>query len=659
MKKHLLLTTGIVVSNLLSAQMSTAKVKEMDKRIPASIANLTATKYPRASQESVVPSHNIKHNANNVNANDNKRVAAFTSTVIGTTYYDLQTNSSVADRIVVNADGSIAAAWTMETNGSDNTYPTRGTGYNYFNNVSSTWGPKPTAKVEPVRVGWGNIVNTRSGNELILSHGAAGYNFATRATKGSGSWTNSTTTLPNPTAGGTFWPRMISKGDTVYSIAITYPVGSGGQSYMGQDGALLFSRSKDGGATWDIVNQIPTGMTSTNVTGFGGDAYAITAKGNTVAIVAGDGTTDIILAKSTDAGATWTSKIVYKHPIPLWNTATTTSDMDNDNIPDTLEATDGSLAIALDKNSNAFVAFGRMRVLVTTPAAGGGYTYFPGFDGMYMWDESQPTIIGGKTITGNIVAAIEDLYGDNTISFPAAPSGSLPFGRWGSSLTSYPSMTFDASNVLYMSYSSIVDSLSSVVDPTKLVRHVYLVTSADGTAPLSDPCDIVGMPNDIAYEGMFASMAKRIDGNVHLIYQRDVAPGNGIPGTSGNANPDESLNSGNSNDIIYFKIPVAEIGACKVDVGIKQQNSVVSGYKFYPNPAATNGTLEITLNDNSKMDINVLNAVGQVVYSTNVDGVAGFNKVDLNLNNLSNGIYFYQVKAGNSKTITNKFVIAK
>jgi hypothetical protein len=652
MKKQVLLTTGIVISGLLGAQTPAAKIQQIDKRIPASIANLTATKYPRAvDMSAVTPNKNTAPVANN-----NKRVAAVTSTVIGTTYYDLQTNSSVGDRIVVNQDGSIAAVWTMETNSSDNTYPTRGTGYNYFNGTS--WGPKPTAKVESSRVGWGNIVNTRSGKELILSHETNGYNFATRATKGTGAWANSTTLLPNPTPTGNFWPRMIAKGDTVYTLAITYPIANGGTAYMGLDGALLFSRSKDGGATWDIVNQIPTGLSSTNFTGFGGDAYAMAAKGNTIVIVAGDATTDVVMTKSIDAGATWVAKTIYKHPLPLWNTATTTSDIDADNVPDTLEAIDGSIAVALDVNSKVHVAFGRMRVLVSAVSAAGGYSYFPGIDGMYFWDESMPTIIGGKTITGNLAIGIEDLNGDNVISFPS-PAAGLPFGRWGSSLTSYPSMAFDDANKLYLSYSSIVDSLSSVINADKLVRHVYIVTSTDGGVNFSDPCDIVGMPGGLPYEGMFPSMAKRIDGNVHLIFQRDLAPGGGVPGTAANPNPDESDNTANSNDIVYFKVPVAEIGACKVDVGIKEQNSVVSGHKFYPNPAANNGTLEITLNDNSKMEINVMNAVGQVVYTTSVNGAAGFNKVDLNLSSLTNGIYFYQVKAGNSKTITNKFVIAK
>lgn len=94
-------------------------------------------------------------------------------------------------------------------------------------------------------------------------------------------------------------------------------------------------------------------------------------------------------------------------------------------------------------------------------------------------------------------------------------------------------------------------------------------------------------------------------------------------------------------------------------VGIKEESSSVSTLNFYPNPASTNGTIEVVLNENAKMDIVVLNAVGQKVYSTSVAGNAGSNKVDVNLNNLSSGLYFYQVKIADAKAITKKFVVNK
>ncbi len=94
-------------------------------------------------------------------------------------------------------------------------------------------------------------------------------------------------------------------------------------------------------------------------------------------------------------------------------------------------------------------------------------------------------------------------------------------------------------------------------------------------------------------------------------------------------------------------------------VGINELASTVSNLNFYPNPASSNGTIEVSLVENAKMDIVVMNSVGQTVYTTSFDGTSGSNKVDINLSNLSAGLYFYQVKMANSKSVTKKFVVQK
>jgi hypothetical protein len=55
--------------------------------------------------------------------------------IIGETYYDLQTNSSIQNRLFVHDDRSISATWTMSPDIQTN-FPNRGTGYNYFDGVS-------------------------------------------------------------------------------------------------------------------------------------------------------------------------------------------------------------------------------------------------------------------------------------------------------------------------------------------------------------------------------------------------------------------------------------------------------------------------------------------------------------------------------------------
>jgi len=660
MKKQLLFATSIFATGILCAQVAN-KAATTKNKIPSHLANI-AVKKSAAADDKMYTGVPFQTQAQaQVQANGSSlKTTATTTAVVGTTLYDLQSNSSPADRIVVNADGSIAAAWTFEPTDASGSYANRGTGYNYYN--GSTWGAAPTARIENARVGWGNIVNTRSGRELVLSHngGASKLQIASRNTKGTGAWANSTTAITN-VAGGNWWPRMVSSspagGDTIYSLSISYP----GTAVNGLDAALFFSRSTDAGLTWDIVNQQPTGFTSANYLGFGGDAYAITAKGSTVAIVGGDSDSDVGLAKSTDGGVTWTYSTVYQFPLPLWDYTTTTSDVDNDAVADTINTNDGNFAVALDNNGKAYVAFGAYRLLNDAPSAS-GYSYFPYTDGLILWSEGMATYTHANNATWSYVAGIEDLGEQGTIYFPTpATTGDLAFGRWGCSLTSYPSMAFDNNNQLYLSYSSIVDSLSSAVNATKLVRHQYVVKGClltPGAEVFTSPMDIVEVSPSAPYEAVFGSMAKNIDGNVHILYQRDFAPGNGIPPTSG-TNPDQIDNLGNPNDIVYTKIPVTDFPNCTVGLTEGSKSNSVAVLNFYPNPASNNATIDVVLNETSKLDIAILNAVGQTIYSTSVNGNVGSNKVDLNLNNLSSGLYFYQVKIGNSKAITKKFAVEK
>jgi hypothetical protein len=649
MKKQLLFTTSIFVSGLLCAQVANKATK-----IPSNLANISAKKLVKIDDKIMNPIP-YQTKAQIAQIKNTQRVSAIQQDIIGATYYDLQSNSSVGDRIVVNADGSIAACWTFDLSQDGGVYANRGTGYNYYN--GTTWGTAPTARVENARVGWGNIVNTRSGKEHILSHngGASRLHLSSRNTKGSGTWANSTTAVPTATTGGNFWPRMVSShpagGDTIYAISLTYPTAVGGAIWQGLDGAVVFHRSTDGGTTWGINNVVPAGLTSSTFLGFGGDAYAIAAKGSTVAIVAGDADKDVVMTKSTDGGVTWSAKTVLKFPLPLWDFETTTTDINGDNIADTLDTNDGNFAIALDNNGTAYVAYGAQRILNDAPSAS-GYSYFPYTDGLYLWNENMAQDAGG-----NLVAAIEDLGEQGTIYFPTPPAGELAFGRYACSLTSYPSLAFDASNTLYMSYCAIVDSLISVTNPAKVDRHVFVVKSCDGGVNFTNPLDIVENPPGAPYEGMFASLAKNVDGNLHVVYQRDYFPGYGVPPSSG-TNPDAD-NVDGLNDIIYAKIPVGDLGNCPVPTGIKTMNSLAANLNFYPNPASTNGTIEVVLNENSKLDITVLNSVGQTVYNTSVNGNTGSNKVNVDLSSLSSGLYFYQVKIGGNKAITKKFAVEK
>lgn len=83
-----------------------------------------------------------------------------------------------------------------------------------------------------------------------------------------------------------------------------------------------------------------------------------------------------------------------------------------------------------------------------------------------------------------------------------------------------------------------------------------------------------------------------------------------------------------------------------------------SNFNLYPNPTNGNANLEFNVNSSSKVVIEVINTLGQVVITNNLGTVTGAQKVNLESANLENGFYIVNVKVGNN-TITQKLTVSK
>ena len=82
----------------------------------------------------------------------------------------------------------------------------------------------------------------------------------------------------------------------------------------GLDLALIYYRSLDGGATWDIVNEVLPGMSSSDGLGYSGDAYAWgTPKGDTIYFAVGDQWSDAFIMKSFDNGLSWSKTMIFNN----------------------------------------------------------------------------------------------------------------------------------------------------------------------------------------------------------------------------------------------------------------------------------------------------------------------------------------------------------
>ncbi|MFI5140864.1 MAG: T9SS type A sorting domain-containing protein [Bacteroidia bacterium] len=94
-------------------------------------------------------------------------------------------------------------------------------------------------------------------------------------------------------------------------------------------------------------------------------------------------------------------------------------------------------------------------------------------------------------------------------------------------------------------------------------------------------------------------------------------------------------------------------------LGIQQHNNAFeSSIINYPNPFNNTTTIAVTLTENKNVDVKNYNAIGTLVFNKKVNGNVGENTVNFDANNLSSGVYYYTVTAGNQQA-TKKMIIQK
>lgn len=104
------------------------------------------------------------------------------------------------------------------------------------------------------------------------------------------------------------------------------------------------------------------------------------------------------------------------------------------------------------------------------------------------------------------------------------------------------------------------------------------------------------------------------------------------------------------NDVVAPVAPGSGVGIAENALN-STNNSFV-----YPNPANGSTNLSIDLKDNSKVEISVINLVGQVVSTNITTAQVGQNTIPVNIDGLSKGVYMVNVKVANS-TSTKKLIV--
>jgi len=139
--------------------------------------------------------------------------------------------------------------------------------------------------------------------------------------------------------------------------------------------------------------------------------------------------------------------------------------------------------------------------------------------------------------------------------------------------------------------------------------------------------------------------------------------GDGLTAGGGGSLSIESPNSSETYDIdvdygsgasFLFEVTTAGTGGF---AGIEEVE-VIEFAKVFPNPATTQTTVQFVLNETATVSIEVVNALGQVVYTTNLGDVAGVQNVNINAGELAEGIYMINLKV-NDNVITKQLSVVK
>jgi hypothetical protein len=560
---------------------------------------------------------------------------------IGLTWYDLQSNSSMQNRIHYYPDGTIGTVYTYGIDEATG-FPDRGTGYNYFD--GNAWGPNSTERIETDRTGWPAYAPYGENGELVVAHysGAAveGLAISYRTEKGTGDWQH-LDPFDLPDENFLLWPRMATGGvdnSVIHLLPISAPVANGGVLFEGVDGAILYSRSTDGGETWDPENELLEDINSDYYLATGGDTYEIQAHGDVVAFLFGDSFQDLCLMKSTDGGDTWTKTVIYETPYSPW-------DPNNMFATDTFYCADGAHALAIDMNGKVHVAFGINR----TYSDGSTTYWFPFVDGVGYWNEDRPVFSntlnalnpygeeGSELVDDySLIGWAQDVDGDGEITWLD------DYGTYYMGASSMPSIHVDDMGKVYVVFSSMTETYDNGL---LNYRHIWARGANNDGQFWGSFTDLTGDLIHIFDECVFPSLSHTSDDYLYMSYQFDSEPG---------LNQRTSQHGPGENKINFMKIDKNELGT-----GIEDKPAIldIDVAQNQPNPFSTSSTVYVNLRKASELSLEVTNMMGQVVYRVDAGtATAGLNKLTIDGNQLSNGVYFYTVRAGEAK-VTKKMIV--
>lgn len=504
---------------------------------------------------------------------------------IGGHYYDLQSNRSIGNRIVSAGSGALVA-WTGSIE--ESPYADRGS-YVRWGGLDAWYGNSYGPRVENVRTGWPAVVSCTDMEQVLISHvvdSVPGTNlYLAFRNAVEEEWQHSF--VPSGLGADKVWPRAVSgglDGNTIHVVA--HLAGT----HSGQETPLVYARSTDAGATWDIVDHLFAELDSTALDRFSPEAYALHARGEKVVLAVFGLVADSFVLVSEDNGATWVKHRIFDFPVEgympndlLPENPEVAYDYNGDGVSQEYLSTDGSGAVHIDASGTVHVAYGSMYYM-DADTADGWYSSFPTTNGMHYWNSTMPED------SYELIAYAPDLNGDGVMNLD-----SLPNGNYNVSCAAMPSFASDGADGIFLTYSSPVEGAVGADGMNR--RHQFLVHSSDGGESWSteSPVDLTpdGGEQMLDYNfslGEYSFGCLNPDasnGSLQLLVQRDW-----YAGTLLQANHDLTLNRS-----WFVEVPVEALtgtevciigcsdpGACNFDVLANEEGECI-----YPEPGLSCG----------------------------------------------------------------------
>ncbi len=561
---------------------------------------------------------------------------AFSSTQIGTTWYDGQTTNygNIMNRIYEFPDGTIGATWQASGENAD---PDRGTGYNYYNGTE--WGTPNLHIGEDPRTGWPCYAPWGANGEIFCHYWYATASlpgpikFFKRENKGEGDWIE--TELYGPEGLSLVWHSMVTSGENnehIHLLAYTYDA-----EYMGQTNALVYYRSSDGAETWDIEGVIIDGLGENYFPTINALSYEwANPVGNTIAFGYGFREYGGYIFKSTDNGDNWEKTEVMTSPFDPLQTHTSTADFGGGV---------GSFDLVLDSQEKVHLVFPRM---IGGFNDAGEWGYYPFTDGLIYWNEDMgrldTTIISSYTMEfledGGYLCGWILANEPYTIDYTNQPD-------YANAACGFPQISIMEDDKIFISWSGLAPDFHTGGTPDLFYRHIAVNASFDGGNWWNGPKDINLDIQWLLSECVYSEMSPILHGDmVHIVFQEDNLVGTYEWPASVQTIP--SLNR-----IHHMDFPVSFFVG--VDELSENQNFEVS--PIYPNPSNSTSRFGLRLQEKSNVSIDVVNVVGQAVKKIELGTLnTGTHPVELTVSDLKPGIYYVSITVDQRKT-TQKILV--